>query len=128
VLGHQAHITLGRGVPQNVLLLNFWKKGVPIPVIPISKLKYMVPSALTGRGMPTDLAINAGTHRGDPVTIPLKILTDPSKAFRISKKLLLNNTLEISFDPKWTLYSKGQFPTRFHANGITFTATLSNSK
>jgi len=83
--------------------------------------------ALTGKGHATDLAIMLGLTGADPVTIPIKNIDGIIKSIQDSKKLLLNNTLEISFDPKLDIVFQRQF-LPFHANGITFTATLSNSK
>ena len=83
--------------------------------------------SLTGKGHATDLAIMLGLTGADPVTIPIENISGIIKGIQESKKLLLNNSLEIPFDPKLNIIFKREF-LPFHANGLTFTATLSNGK
>ena len=83
--------------------------------------------SLTGKGHATDLAIMLGLTGADPVTIPIENISGIVKGIQESTKLLLNNSLEITFDPKLNIIFKRAF-LPFHANGLTFTATLSNGK
>lgn len=83
--------------------------------------------SLTGKGHATDLAIMLGLTGADPVTIPIENISGIIKGIQDSKKLLLDNSLEIPFDPKLDIIFKREF-LPFHANGLTFTATLSNGK
>jgi len=83
--------------------------------------------SLTGKGHATDLAIMLGLTGADPVTIPIENISGIIQSIQESKKLLLNNSLEISFDPKLDIIFKREF-LPFHANGLTFNATLSNNK
>ena len=83
--------------------------------------------SLTGKGHATDLAIMLGLTGADPVTIPIENISGIIKGIQESKKLLLNKSLEIPFDPKLDIIFKREF-LPFHANGLTFTATLSNGK
>tara|TARA_R110000796_G_scaffold91857_1_gene196037 strand:- start:265 stop:1689 length:1425 start_codon:yes stop_codon:yes gene_type:complete len=83
--------------------------------------------SLTGKGHATDLAIMLGLTGADPVTIPIENISGIIKGIQESKKLLLNKSLEIPFDPKLNIIFKREFMP-FHANGLTFTATLSNGK
>lgn len=83
--------------------------------------------SLTGKGHATDLAIMLGLTGADPVTIPIENISGIIQGIQESKKLLLNNSLEISFDPKLDIQFKREF-LPFHANGLTFTASQSNGK
>jgi L-serine dehydratase len=83
--------------------------------------------SLTGKGHATDLAIMLGLTGADPVTIPIENISGIIKGIQESKKLLLNNSLEIPFDPKLDIIFIREF-LPFHANGLTFKATLSNGK
>ncbi|MCK0192966.1 L-serine ammonia-lyase [Arenibacter sp. F20364] len=83
--------------------------------------------SLTGKGHATDLAIMLGLTGADPVTIPIENISGIVQGIQESKKLLLNNSLEISFDPKLDIQFKREF-LPFHANGLTFTASQSNGK
>ena len=62
--------------------------------------------SLTGKGHATDLAIMLGLTGADPVTIPIENISGIIKGIQESKKLLLNKSLEIPFDPK---LQKGAF-------------------
>ena len=83
--------------------------------------------SLTGKGHATDLAIMLGLTGADPVTIPIQNMSGIVKSIQESEKLLLNHSLEISFDPKLDIIFKKEF-LPFHANGMTFKANLSNGK
>ena len=83
--------------------------------------------SLTGKGHATDLAIMLGLTGADPVTIPIENISGIINEIQESKKLLLNNSLEIPFDPKLDIIFIREF-LPFHANGLTFKATLSNGK
>ncbi|RAJ05808.1 L-serine ammonia-lyase [Arenibacter echinorum] len=83
--------------------------------------------SLTGKGHATDLAIMLGLTGADPVTIPIENISGIIKGIQESKKLLLNNSLEIPFDPKLDIIFKKEF-LPFHANGMIFKASLAKGK
>ena len=83
--------------------------------------------SLTGKGHATDLAIMLGLTGADPVTIPIENISGIIKEIQESKKLLLNNSVEIPFDPKLDIIFKKEF-LPFHANGMIFRASLANGK
>ncbi|MEZ4969945.1 MAG: L-serine ammonia-lyase [Flavobacteriaceae bacterium] len=83
--------------------------------------------SLTGKGHATDLAIMLGLTGADPVTVPIENINGIISGIQESKKLLLNHTKEIPFDPKLDILFKREF-LPFHANGLTFTASLANGK
>tara|TARA_R110002050_G_scaffold65084_5_gene141243 strand:- start:526 stop:1950 length:1425 start_codon:yes stop_codon:yes gene_type:complete len=83
--------------------------------------------SLTGKGHATDLAIMLGLTGADPVSIPIENISGIINGIQESKKLLLNNSLEIPFDPKLDILFKREF-LPFHANGMIFRASLANGK
>jgi L-serine dehydratase len=55
--------------------------------------------AKTGKGHGTDVAVILGLCGEDPVTIDVTSITPKINEINSSKKLLLNNKIEIVFDP-----------------------------
>ena len=83
--------------------------------------------SLTGKGHATDLALMLGLTGADPVTIPIENISTIINGIQVEKKLFLNKSHEIAFDPKSDIiFTKEFLP--FHANGVTFTAGLANGK
>lgn len=83
--------------------------------------------ALTGKGHATDIAIMMGLTAADPVTVPIKNIDGVVQEIKNRRIIRLNNTLEIPFDPKTDIVFVREF-LPFHANGMTFIATLANGK
>ncbi|WP_026811505.1 L-serine ammonia-lyase [Arenibacter latericius] len=83
--------------------------------------------ALTGKGHATDIAIMMGLTGADPVTVPIESIEGTIQEIKERKLLPLNNTLDISFDPKTDIVFVREF-LPFHANGMKFIATLENGK
>ncbi|MCK0135309.1 L-serine ammonia-lyase [Arenibacter sp. S6351L] len=83
--------------------------------------------SLTGKGHATDLALMLGLTGADPVTIPIENINEIIKKIQEDKKLLLNNSHEIPFDPKSDIIFKREF-LPFHANGMIFRAVTTNGK
>ena len=81
--------------------------------------------SLTGKGHATDTAVVLGLSGADPVTIPVEDIAMISNATKTSKKLLFGGAKEIDFYFDTDIEFKKEF-LPFHANGITFTATLDN--
>ena len=81
--------------------------------------------SLTGKGHATDLAIMLGLSGQDPEYIPIpnisKIISDIKK----NKTLFLGNEILVQFSPEENIiFNKNFLP--FHANGLRFTANLTN--
>jgi len=83
--------------------------------------------SLTGKGHATDLAILLGLSGADPETIPVASIDQTIANIKESNKLLLNGEKEIPFEISNDIRFNRKF-LPFHANGITFTATLNTTK
>jgi L-serine dehydratase len=83
--------------------------------------------SLTGKGHATDLAILLSLSGADPETVPVESIDKTITNIKNTKQLLLNNEKEISFNiSKDICFNRKFLP--FHANGMTFTATLDSKK
>lgn len=83
--------------------------------------------SLTGKGHATDLAAILGLSGYDPVTIPIETIDTEINLVRKNKHLVLNGEkiIDFSIDKHVTFHKKFL---EFHPNGMTFRATLKNSK
>ena len=83
--------------------------------------------SLTGKGHATDLALLLGLSGADPETVPIESINETITNIKDTKRLLLNNEKEIPFDiSKDICFNRKFLP--FHANGMTFTASLETKK
>ena len=81
--------------------------------------------SLTGKGHATDYAVLLGLSGQDPEYIPIQDIEGIVKSIQESHQLKLANTLLLPFNPETDIvFNKNFLP--FHANGITFTAHLTN--
>jgi L-serine dehydratase len=79
--------------------------------------------SLTGKGHATDLAIMLGLSGQDPEYIPIQNIESIIEAIKEKHILKLGNELEIPFFiEEDIIFNKNFLP--FHANGLTFTASL----
>lgn len=79
--------------------------------------------SLTGIGHATDLAVMLGLSGTDPVTIPVDQIDEIISNIKQTNTLSLGDERAITFSPKEQIvFNKDFLP--FHANGITFSATL----
>jgi len=83
--------------------------------------------SLTGKGHATDLAVLLGLSGADPETVPVTSIDKTIADIKKSKKLILNDEKEIPFDISNNICFNRKF-LPFHANGMTFTATLEGKK
>ena len=83
--------------------------------------------SLTGKGHATDLAIMLGLSGQDPEFIPVQNIAGIVETIKSKKEIILGNEINIPFDfLNDIIFNKNFLP--FHANGLTFTAFLENSK
>ncbi|HRH50798.1 MAG TPA: L-serine ammonia-lyase [Panacibacter sp.] len=82
--------------------------------------------AKTGIGHGTDIAVILGLCGDDPVTIDVNTITPKMQQITASKKMLLNNTVEIDFDPVKDVQFLFNETLPFHPNGLTFLADFKN--
>jgi L-serine dehydratase len=81
--------------------------------------------SLTGKGHATDYAVLLGLSGQDPEYIPVQDIDGIVKAIKTTHQIKLANELLIPFNPETNIvFNKNFLP--FHANGITFTALISN--
>jgi L-serine dehydratase len=79
--------------------------------------------SLTGKGHATDLAIMLGLSGQDPEYIPVQNITKIINEIKDKKQLLLGNEIIVPFfSEEDIIFNKNFLP--FHANGLTFTASL----
>ena len=83
--------------------------------------------SLTGKGHATDYAIMLGLSGQDPEYIPVQTIDSLVQSIKRNNEIKLANQYSIPFDAaKAIVFNKNFLP--FHANGMTFTAHLNNSK
>jgi len=83
--------------------------------------------SLTGKGHATDYAIMLGLSGQDPEYIPVQDIDSIIQSIKRNNEIKLANQYSIPFDAaKAIVFNKNFLP--FHANGMTFTAHLNNSK
>jgi L-serine dehydratase len=83
--------------------------------------------SLTGKGHATDLAIMLGLSGQDPEYIPVQNIAGIIKTIEDKNEISLGNEIIVPFYfLQDIVFNKNFLP--FHANGLTFTAYLSNEK
>ncbi|MBJ2176443.1 L-serine ammonia-lyase [Aureibaculum sp. A20] len=83
--------------------------------------------SLTGKGHATDYAVLLGLSGADPETIPTQSIEAIIAAIKINKALSFNNEKILAFNPETDIVFNRKF-LPFHANGMTFTATIAGKK
>ena len=83
--------------------------------------------SLTGKGHATDLAIMLGLSGADPETVVVESIPNIITSINSKKILNLNTERSINFNPENDIvFDKTFLP--FHANGMTFTASINKNK
>ncbi|MEO9076911.1 MAG: L-serine ammonia-lyase [Gelidibacter sp.] len=83
--------------------------------------------SLTGKGHATDYAVMLGLSGADPETIPIDSIESIIAAIKNTSSLKFNNELPVAFNAKEDIVFNRKF-LPFHANGMTFTATIDGQK
>ena len=79
--------------------------------------------SLTGKGHATDFAVMLGLSGADPETIPIESIGSIIAEIKNTNTLLFNNEKALVFKPDSDIvFNKNFLP--FHANALTFTATV----
>lgn len=81
--------------------------------------------SLTGKGHATDTAILMGLTGADPETVPVDQIGPVLSGIRKNHEITLADKHRIGFNPETQIAFRKKF-LPFHANGITFTATLAD--
>lgn len=82
---------------------------------------------LTGKGHATDLAVMLGLSGKDPERVPVDSISSTISKIKSECILNFNDELKISFNPEKDIIFDREF-LPFHANGMTFTATINNKQ
>lgn len=83
--------------------------------------------SLTGKGHATDYAVVLGLTGANPETIPIDSIDNIVADVKSTNTLLLNNEIKVPFDfQNDIIYNRNFLP--FHANGMTFNATINGKK
>lgn len=83
--------------------------------------------SLTGKGHATDYAVLLGLSGADPEEIPVDTIDVIIASIKNTKKLLFNNKHPLPFDIENDIIFNRKF-LPFHANALTFTATISGKR
>lgn len=83
--------------------------------------------SLTGKGHATDYAVMLGLSGANPEYIPITDIHPLVQYIKDNKVLKLGKNKEIPFDPNTNIIFHRKF-LPFHANGLTFQATLANGQ
>jgi len=84
--------------------------------------------AKTGKGHGTDIAVQLGLNGDDPVTFEVNQIDTKISGIKNSKKLLLNGSHEINFDPATDIVFLFSESLPYHPNALSFLATFSNGE
>ena len=82
--------------------------------------------AKTGKGHGTDTAVQLGLSGDDPVTFDVNSITAKINDISTRKKLLLQGSHEIDFDPQHDIHFLFTETLPYHPNALTFLATAAN--
>ncbi len=83
--------------------------------------------SLTGKGHATDYAIMLGLSGADPETVPTAHIDKTIASIKATETIVFNNEKTLAFNPERDIvFNKTFLP--FHANGMTFTATVNANK
>lgn len=83
--------------------------------------------SLTGKGHATDYAVLLGLNGSDPETIPTEKIPEIITTIKETNTLVFNNEKAIPFNASENITFNKKFLS-YHANGMTFTATIAGKK
>lgn len=95
----------------------------------VSEVKVMIYGSLslTGKGHATDYALMLGLSGQDPEYIPISHISGIVSRIKAEKNIELDGKRTLPFNPETHIVFKREF-LPFHANGMTFEATLYSGK
>jgi L-serine dehydratase len=124
-VGPSSSHTLGPWRAAQIFLQSLENKNCLGEVISLEILLYGS-LAKTGKGHGTDIAVQLGLSGDDPVTFDVNLISKKINQVKLAKKLILNGTHEISFDPSEDIEFLKNESLPFHPNALTFIAVLEN--
>jgi len=126
-VGPSSSHTLGPWRAAGLFLNSLEKLNISDQVISMEILLYGS-LAKTGKGHGTDIAVQLGLSGDDPVTFDVNLITQKIENIKDQKKLFLNNTLEIEFDPQEDIEFLKNESLPYHPNALTFIAVLKSGE
>ncbi|HEY5391964.1 MAG TPA: L-serine ammonia-lyase [Hanamia sp.] len=126
-VGPSSSHTLGPWRAAQLFLQSLRNKSILSEVISMEILLYGS-LAKTGKGHGTDIAVQLGLSGDDPVTFDVNLISEKISNIRSEKKLLLNGTHEIVFDPLEDIEFLKNESLPFHPNALTFIAVLNTEE
>ena len=126
-IGPSSSHTLGPWRAAQVFLKSLQHKNFLNEVISIEILLYGS-LAKTGSGHGTDIAVQLGLSGDDPVTFEVELISEKINQIKTQKKLFLNGTHEINFDPAEDIEFLKNESLPYHPNALTFIAVLKNEE
>jgi len=126
-VGPSSSHTLGPWRASQIFLQSLQNKNFLNQVISIEILLYGS-LAKTGKGHGTDIAVQLGLSGEDPVTFDLNLISEKINQIKDQKKLLLNGSNEINFDPAEDIEFLKTESLPYHPNALTFIAVLENEE
>ena len=126
-IGPSSSHTLGPWRAGQLFLQSLQKKDFLEEVISIEILLYGS-LAKTGKGHGTDIAVQLGLSGDDPVTFDVNFISEKINTIKADKKLFLNDTHEIDFDPSEDIEFLKNESLPYHPNALTFIAVLKDGQ
>lgn len=126
-VGPSSSHTLGPWRAAQIFLKSLQDKNFLDEVVSIEILLYGS-LAKTGKGHGTDIAVQLGLSGDDPVTFDVNLISQKIGQIQSEKKLILNGTHEIAFDPSEDIEFLKNESLPFHPNALTFIAVLDNEE
>ncbi len=126
-VGPSSSHTLGPWRAAQIFLASLEQKEILSDVISIEILLYGS-LAKTGKGHGTDIAVQLGLSGDDAETFDVNRISEKINQIRTDKKLVLNGTHEIDFDPSEDIEFLKNESLPYHPNALTFIAVLKNDE
>ncbi|MDQ2720735.1 MAG: L-serine ammonia-lyase [Bacteroidota bacterium] len=126
-VGPSSSHTLGPWRAALIFLESLQQKNLLEKVLSIEILLYGS-LAKTGKGHGTDIAVQLGLSGDDPVTFDVDSIDSKIHEIKNTRKLILNGTHEINFDPAEDIEFLINESLPYHPNGLTFLAVLNNEE
>lgn len=126
-VGPSSSHTLGPWRAAGLFLQTLQNKNIADKVVSLEILLYGS-LAKTGKGHGTDIAVQLGLSGDDPVTFDVNLISQKIEQIKNQRKLLLNGSYEIEFNPQEDIEFLKNESLPYHPNALTFIAVLKNGE
>lgn len=122
-VGPSSSHTLGPWKAAGLFALSLQEKGF---LKSVKKLQINLYGSLakTGKGHGTGIAVQLGLSGDNPVTFDVTMIDSKIAGIKNDKKLMLNGTIEIDFDPEKDIQFLMTESLPYHPNALSFIAVL----